>query len=79
MEEKTKFEYIYDGARKQCLEKHPQKNGQDFWEHVAEVQTDMACKLSSILANLTSSNKNERELAKMKVRELVKLGQEINE
>jgi len=34
--------------------------------------------LAIILQNLTSSNKEDRERAKKRVRELVKVGQEIN-
>jgi hypothetical protein len=36
----------------------------------------MACQLAMIIANLTSSNRDNRERAKKEVRHLVKLGQE---
>lgn len=77
MEEKSKFECIIDGAEKLCVTKKPIKDGEDYWVYAASRNYDMALKLASILANLTSSDKWLREDAKKQVRELVKLGQEI--
>lgn len=75
--EPIKSELIIDGVEKVCVSEKPIKDGQDHWEYATSRNYDMALKLAAILANLTSSDKWLREDAKKKVRELVKLGQEI--
>lgn len=72
--EPMKFELIIDGIEKVCEKEKPIKDGQDYWYYAAGRNYDMALKLASILANLTSSDRWMREDAKKKVRELVKLG-----
>lgn len=76
MEEKTKFECIFDGAKKQQSDRKPRRKGQDFWDHMAEINSATACQLAMLVANLTSANKDDRERAKKEVRELVKIGKE---
>lgn len=79
MEEKTKFECIFDGAKQQQIDKKPRCKGQAFWAYFAELHSATSCQLAMIIANLTSANQNDRERAKKEVRELVKLGKEVRE
>ena len=73
---KTKFEAILDGAKKKEEMRRPNKDNTEFWHHTSRINYGMAAELAMIIKNLTSTSKDDREYAKKKVRELIKLGRE---
>ena len=76
--EKQKFQHLLKGIEKKEEERYP-RNEQDFFYHKGRINYGMACELAMIIQNLTSASRDDREYAKKKVRELVKIGQENEE
>ncbi len=74
-EGESKFSEIYYGVIRKFLGDAACKE-EDFWHTTVRERTAAVSKLAMIIAELTSSNKEDREWAKKEVRELVKLGRE---
>lgn len=67
-----KATYIRRGATKEVLNRHPD------WSWIS-AQDCSVHTLAAIIESLTSTSKDEREYGKKCVRELVKLGKEVEE
>ena len=76
-EEKNRFERILDGAFENEMGRKPRQENEGLAQYRQRQHIDycVACSLAMIIENLTSANKNDRERAKKRVRELVKRGE----
>jgi hypothetical protein len=76
MKMNDKYSAILEGIEKKEKETHPAREKEEVFQYSSRIHYGMACELAMIINNLTSANKDDRERAKAKVRELVKLGKE---
>jgi hypothetical protein len=74
--EHDKFDALITGAKVTAEARKDYRETADFRQKTSDRNFTMACQLAMIIANLTSSNRDNRERAKKEVRHLVKLGQE---
>lgn len=74
--EEHKVEHLLNGIEKEEQKRDLHNPINDYFMQRSRINYGMACELAIIISNLTSSNKDDRERGKRKVRELVKLGKE---
>lgn len=74
-----KYRAILTGIEKKEKETHPEREKEEIFQYSSRIHYGMACELALIIQNLTSVNKEDRERAKAKVREMVKLGKEAEQ